>query len=108
MKYDISKTTPPAMPRLGHDTECIALLLSQVSKDMQQPIAPMLFSPLGAHLSGAQFMYPDLSWKESCGMLAKISFVMPLHHQSPSQGFPQAAPPLRLPIATTLLSQPSK
>ena len=72
MKYNISKTTPPAMPRLGKGTECMALLLSQVSKDMQQPIVPMLFPILGAHVSGAEFMYPDLSWKEPCGMLANL------------------------------------
>ena len=72
MKYNISKTTPPAMPRLGSGTECIALLLSQVSKDMQQSITPMLFPSLGAHISGAEFMYPDLSWKEPCGLLANL------------------------------------
>ena len=43
MKYNLSKTTPPAIPRLGKDTESVALLLSQVSKDMHQPIVPMLF-----------------------------------------------------------------
>ena len=72
MKYDISKTTPPAMPHLGRGTECVTLLLSQVSRDMQQSVTPMLFPILGAHISGAQFMYPDLSWKEPCGMLANL------------------------------------
>ena len=56
MKYNISKTTPTAMPNLGRGTEFIALLLSQVSKDMQQSITPMLFPSLGAHISGAEFM----------------------------------------------------
>ena len=56
MKYNISKTTPPPMPNLGRGTECVALLLSQVSKDMQQSIVPMLFPILGAHVSGAEFM----------------------------------------------------
>lgn len=32
MKYDIDKTTPPAMPNLGKGTEIVALLLSQTSK----------------------------------------------------------------------------
>ena len=58
------------MPRLGKGTECVQLLLSQVSKDMHQPLVPMLFPILGAHVSGAEFMYPDKSWKEMCGMLA--------------------------------------
>lgn len=72
MKYNISKTTAPAMPSLGNGTECIKLLLSQVSKDMYEPIVPMLFPVLGAHLSGAEFQYPDLSWKEPCGMMANL------------------------------------
>ena len=72
MKYNISGTTPPPMPNLGRGTECITLLLSQVSKDMRQSVTPMLFPPLGAHISGAEFMYPDLSWKEPCGMLANL------------------------------------
>ena len=57
-KYDISKSTAPAMPRLGKGTECVQLLLSQVSKDMHEPIVPMIFPVLGAHVSGAKFMYP--------------------------------------------------
>ena len=60
MRYDISKRKAPEMPNLGKGTECIKLLLSQVSKDMQQPLVPMLFPALGAHLSGAEFLYPDL------------------------------------------------
>ena len=72
IKYNLSKPTPPAMPRLGKGTECVQLLLSQVSKDMHQPLVPMLFSILGAHVSGAEFMYPDQSWKEMCGMLANL------------------------------------
>ena len=57
MKYNISKTTAPKMPNLGKGTECVQLLLSQVSKDMHQPIVPMLFPILGAHVSGAEFMF---------------------------------------------------
>lgn len=57
MKYNISKTTAPKMPNLGKGTECVQLLLSQVSKDMHQPIVPMLFPILGAHVNGAKFMF---------------------------------------------------
>ena len=57
MKYNISKTTVPKMPNLGKGTECVQLLLSQVSKDMHQPIVPMLFPILGAHVSGAEFIF---------------------------------------------------
>ena len=72
MKYDITKQTAPKMPTLGKGTECIKLLLSQASKDIQEPLVPMFFPSLGAHVSGAEFMYPDYSWKELCGLMANI------------------------------------
>ena len=72
MRYDISKASAPTMPNLGKGTECIKILLSQVSKDVQEPIVPMLFPILGAHISGAEFQYPDLTWKEPCGMMAHL------------------------------------
>ena len=70
-KYSGSKTTPTAMPRLGKGTECVLLLLSQVSKDMRQSLVSMLFPILGEHVSGAEFMYSDKSRKETSGILAK-------------------------------------
>ena len=59
MKYDITTNKAPKMPNLGKGTECIKLLLSQASKDMHEPLVPMLFPSLGAHISGAEFLYPD-------------------------------------------------
>ena len=53
MRYDISKSTAPAMPVLGKGTECIKILLSQASKDNHEPFVPMFFPVLGAHISGA-------------------------------------------------------
>lgn len=38
MNYDITLNTAPPMPKLGRGVECLALLLSQVSKDMRQPL----------------------------------------------------------------------
>jgi hypothetical protein len=32
----------------------------------------MLFPSLGAHISGAEFLYPDRSWKEMCGLMANL------------------------------------
>ena len=49
MKYDITKNKAPEMPNLGRGTECIKLLLSQVSKDVREPLVPMLF-PLFSHM----------------------------------------------------------
>ena len=72
MKYDITKSTAPAMPALGSGTEIIKLLLSQASKDMHAPLAAMLFPVLGAHISNVEFQYPDLSWKEPTGMMAHL------------------------------------
>ena len=72
MKYDITKSAVPAMPNLGKGTECIKILLSQASKDMYEPLVPMLFPILGTHVSGTEFQYPDLSWKEPCGMMANL------------------------------------
>ena len=67
MKYNISKKTASKMPKLGKGTEIVSLLLSQASKSMHEPIVPMIFPVLGAHVIGAKFMYPDLIWKELCG-----------------------------------------
>ena len=72
MKYEISKATAPAMPNLGKGTECVKLLLSQASKVMHEPLVPMFFPALGAHMSGAEFQYPDNSWKEPTGMMANL------------------------------------
>jgi hypothetical protein len=72
MKYDITKPQAPTMPTLGKGTECVKILLSQASKDMHEPLVPMFFPILGAHMSGVEFQYPDLSWKETCGMMANL------------------------------------
>ena len=72
MKYDITTNKAPEMPNLGKGTECIKLLLSQASKDMHEPLVPMLFPSLAAHISGAEFQYPDRSWKETCGLMANL------------------------------------
>ena len=55
MRYDITTNKAPGMPNLGKGTECIKLLLSQASKDMHEPLVPMLFPSLGAHISDAEF-----------------------------------------------------
>ena len=72
MRYDISKHSAPKMPNLGKGTECIKILLSQVSENMQEPMVPMFFPVLGAHISGTEFQYPDNSWKELTGMMVNL------------------------------------
>ena len=56
--HDITKHSAPKMPTLGKGTECVKLLLSQTSKDMHEPLVPMLFSVLGAHVRGTEFHIP--------------------------------------------------
>ena len=56
------------MQNLGKRREFLALLLSQVSRDMHEAIVPTIFPSLGANISGAEFQYHDLSWKETSGM----------------------------------------
>ena len=72
MKYDITKSSAPKMPTLRKGTECLQLILSQVSPDMHEAVVPMLFPALAAHVSETEFMYPDNTWKEMCGMLGNL------------------------------------
>ena len=72
MRYDISRNKAPEMPNLGKGTECIKILLSQASKDMYEPLVPMLFPVLGARVCGTEFQYPDLIWKDPCGIMASL------------------------------------
>ena len=104
MKCDISKTTAPKMPNLGRGLKNVALLPSQASKDMQEPIVPMLFPILGAHVSGAKFMYPDLSWKEMSGMMANLGLIV-----APERANCRASwkPPAAISAGTTTRSLPS-
>ncbi len=39
---------------------------------MCEPLVPMLFPALGAHVSGADFEYPDRTSKELCGQMANL------------------------------------
>ena len=72
MKYDITKTKRPKMPKLGKGLEAVNLLLSQVSKIMHEPLAPTVFPSLGAHVNGCEFMYPSGIWMEPCGLIAHL------------------------------------
>ena len=72
MRYNILKTTSPKMPNLGRGTESLKILLSQASKDMYDTLVPMFFPILGAHMSGAEFQYPDLSWKEPTAIMSNL------------------------------------
>ena len=72
MRYNITKTARPKMPKPGKGLEIVKLLQSQASKPMYDPLVPMFFPSLGGHISGAEFQYPDLTWKEMCGKMAHL------------------------------------
>ena len=72
MKYDISKATAPKMPNLANGLDCIKLIASQISPDMREAIIPAIFPALSAYVSGAEFQYADLTWKELCGSMAHL------------------------------------
>ena len=66
MKYDISKPSSPKMKSLGKGTECIKILLKQVSKDIYEQLIPLFFPIFRAHICGAEFQYTDHIWRETC------------------------------------------
>ena len=39
---------------------------------MRKPLIPMLFPVFGAHISDAEFQYPGLILKDSCGLMAYL------------------------------------
>lgn len=69
-KYNL--TSQPMMPNLGKGTECIKLLVSQISPDMREAIVPMLFPGLGAYVTGTEFQYVSNKWYEPSGMMAHL------------------------------------
>ena len=64
MTYDIFSTIPPKQPRIGRGTEFIKFLLSKASKNMQQPLLPMVFPALSAHMHDLELMYSDNKYYE--------------------------------------------
>ena len=72
MNYNIFSGTAPTMPSPAKGTEFVKLLLSQASKDMQEPLVPMTIPALAAHLSGVEFMYSDNIYYELCGQMGHL------------------------------------
>ena len=50
---------------------------------MRETLVPMLFPILGAHMSGAEFQYPDLIWMEPTGMMDNLvgDLFVPLYRE---------------------------
>lgn len=72
MRYNIFSNTAPTMPKPGKGTEVCKLLLSQASKDMQEPLIPMAIPALAAHLTDVEFMYCDNKYYEMCGQMGHL------------------------------------
>ncbi len=72
MTYNIFDRTAPAMPKPGKGTEIVKLLLSQVSKEMQEPLLPMTIPALAAHVSDVELMYSDNKYYELCGQMGHL------------------------------------
>ena len=60
------------MPKPGKGTEIVKLLLSQVSKDIREPLLPMTFPALAAYLSNVEFKYCDNKYHELCGQMGHL------------------------------------
>ena len=72
VKYNIFRSTAPAMPKPSKGTEFCKLLLSQATKEMREPLVPMAIPALAAHLSDAKFMYSDNKYYELCGQMGHL------------------------------------
>ena len=72
MNYDVFSRTAPAMPKPSKGTEIVKLLLSQVSKEMQEPLLPMTLPALAAHVADVEFMYSDNKYYELCGQMGHL------------------------------------
>ncbi len=68
----INSLFSPKMPKLGKGTECIKLLVSQISPDMRESIIPMVFPSLGTFVTGVEFQYISNKWYEPTGMMAHL------------------------------------
>ena len=72
MSYSIFSSAAPAMPKPTKGTEIVKLLLSQASKDMREPLLPMVMPAFVAHLSDVELMYSDNKYHELCGQMGHL------------------------------------
>ena len=72
MTYNIFSSTAPAMPKPAKGTEIVKLLLSQVSKEMREPLLPMTIPALAAHVANVELMYSDNKYHEFCGQMGHL------------------------------------
>lgn len=65
MIYDIFSSNPPQEPSTGRGTEFLKFLTSKASSKMRQPLKPMAFAPVSAHIpSDVKMKYSDGKYYE--------------------------------------------
>lgn len=72
MTYNIFDRVAPTMPKPSKGTEFCKFLLSKTSKDMREPLVPMVIPALAAHLTDVEFMYCDNKYYELCGQMGHL------------------------------------
>ena len=84
MTYDIFSKQPNE-PRIGRGTEFLKFLTSKASTKMQQPLKPMAFPALSAHVSSeVKMKYSDGKYYEiGAGQLAHLIGVSGIGKREP-------------------------
>ena len=72
MRYNIFKTTAPAMPKPSSGTDIIKIMLSQASKEMKTVLVPMAIPALASRLKGVKAKYSDNKFYEMCGQMGHL------------------------------------
>lgn len=72
MSYNIFNRVAPPMPKPSKGTDFCKFLLSKASKEMREPLVPMVIPALAAHLSGVSFLYSDNKFYELCGQMGHL------------------------------------
>ncbi len=73
MAYNISKSPLKACQNRAEARKICRFFLSKTTKDMHQPIVPILFSLLESHASEAEFVRSNQKWEEMCGMMGNLA-----------------------------------
>ena len=72
MTYDIFSTTAPTMLNTGRGTHFIKFILSQASREMREPLVPMVIPALATHLHEVSLMYSDNKYYDICGQMGHL------------------------------------
>ena len=72
MTYDIFSTTAPTMLNTGRGTHFIKFILSQASREMREPLVPMVIPALATHLPEASLMSSDNTYYDICGQMGHL------------------------------------